>query len=115
MGNNMRELDPRRVHRVTASDAKTGHQFTLEYTNSKSIGNGSFGVVYQAQLVPSGEMVAIKKVLQDKRFKTFGLLANRELAVMRAVTHGNVVALKSFFYCEGENKSEVYLNLVLEF
>lgn len=33
------------------------------------IGNGSFGVVYQARLMDSQEMVAIKKVLQDKRFK----------------------------------------------
>lgn len=33
------------------------------------IGNGSFGVVYQARLIDSQEMVAIKKVLQDKRFK----------------------------------------------
>ena len=31
------------------------------------IGNGSFGVVYQAKLCDTGEMVAIKKVLQDKR------------------------------------------------
>jgi serine/threonine protein kinase len=33
------------------------------------IGNGSFGVVYQVKLVHSGEDAAIKKVLQDKRFK----------------------------------------------
>lgn len=36
---------------------------------SQVIGNGSFGVVYQARLIDSQEMVAIKKVLQDKRFK----------------------------------------------
>ena len=42
----------------------------------KVIGNGSFGVVYQAKLCETGEMVAIKKVLQDKRFK------NRELQVI---------------------------------
>ena len=41
----------------------------VSYTDTKVIGNGSFGVVYQAKLCDSGEMVAIKKVLQDKRFK----------------------------------------------
>ena len=32
-------------------------------------GNGSFGVVYQARLIDTNETIAIKKVLQDKRFK----------------------------------------------
>ena len=41
----------------------------VSYTDTKVIGNGSFGVVYQARLVNTGELVAIKKVLQDKRFK----------------------------------------------
>lgn len=41
----------------------------VSYTDAKVIGNGSFGVVYQAKLVESQELVAIKKVLQDKRFK----------------------------------------------
>ena len=41
----------------------------ISYTDTKVIGNGSFGVVYQAKLVNSNELVAIKKVLQDKRFK----------------------------------------------
>ena len=41
----------------------------VSYTDAKVIGNGSFGVVYQARLVETNEHVAIKKVLQDKRFK----------------------------------------------
>ena len=41
----------------------------VAYSDAKVIGNGSFGVVYQAKLCDTGEMVAIKKVLQDKRFK----------------------------------------------
>lgn len=41
----------------------------VSYTDIKVIGNGSFGVVYQARLIDNQEMVAIKKVLQDKRFK----------------------------------------------
>ncbi|XP_076310969.1 glycogen synthase kinase-3 beta-like isoform X2 [Tachypleus tridentatus] len=81
----------------------------VAYTDTKVIGNGSFGVVYQAQLVDTGEMVAIKKVLQDKRFK------NRELQIMRRLDHCNIVKLKYFFYSNGERKDELYLNLVLEF
>jgi glycogen synthase kinase 3 beta len=81
----------------------------VSYTDTKVIGNGSFGVVYQAKLCDSGEHVAIKKVLQDKRFK------NRELQIMRKLEHQNIVKLKYFFYSSGEKKDEVYLNLVLEF
>ena len=74
------------------------------------IGNGSFGVVYQAKLCETGEMVAIKKVLQDKRFK------NRELQIMRRLDHCNIVSLLYFFYTSGEKKvrqtsSSVFLSL----
>lgn len=41
----------------------------ISYTDTKVIGNGSFGVVYLAKLCDADELVAIKKVLQDKRFK----------------------------------------------
>uniref|UniRef100_A0A1B6FDU2 Protein kinase domain-containing protein n=2 Tax=Cicadellinae TaxID=33370 RepID=A0A1B6FDU2_9HEMI len=81
----------------------------VSYTDTKVIGNGSFGVVYQAKLCDSSEMVAIKKVLQDKRFK------NRELQIMRRLEHCNIVKLKYFFYSSGDKKDEVYLNLVLEY
>uniref|UniRef100_A0A183CFF5 Protein kinase domain-containing protein n=1 Tax=Globodera pallida TaxID=36090 RepID=A0A183CFF5_GLOPA len=81
----------------------------LQYSEAKVIGNGSFGVVYLAKLVHNNEDVAIKKVLQDKRFK------NRELQIMRRLEHRNVVKLKYFFYCSGDKKDEVYLNLILEF
>uniref|UniRef100_A0A2K6G9B3 Glycogen synthase kinase-3 beta n=1 Tax=Propithecus coquereli TaxID=379532 RepID=A0A2K6G9B3_PROCO len=77
----------------------------VSYTDTKVIGNGSFGVVYQAKLCDSGELVAIKKVLQDKRFK------NRELQIMRKLDHCNIVRLRYFFYSSGEKV--VYPNLFL--
>lgn len=86
---------------------------TLRFNAERIIGNGSFGVVFQASVVETGEVVAIKKVLQDKRFK------NRELHIMRQLakqTHPNVIALKHCFYSSDEqNGDEVYLNLVLEY
>ena len=57
---------------VAAADKKgKGDDETEEisYTDAKVIGNGSFGVVYQARLIGSNELVAIKKVLQDRRYK----------------------------------------------
>lgn len=54
------------------------------------------------------EQVAIKKVLQDKRFK------NRELQIMKMVNHPNIVKLKQCFYSTTE-KDETFLHLVLEY
>ncbi|KAI8970698.1 kinase-like domain-containing protein [Pilobolus umbonatus] len=95
-------------HVVVAAKDRTGKDTTLVYTHEKVIGNGSFGVVYQVRLTQTGEEAAVKKVLQDKRFK------NRELEMMRMMHHPNIVDLKAYFYSQGEKREEVYLNLVLE-
>ena len=39
------------------------------YLIEKVIGSGSFGVVYRAKCERTSSVVAIKKVLQDKRYK----------------------------------------------
>jgi len=110
--------DPSRVVTVAAQEGKSGKEMSISYTNCKVVGNGSFGVVFAAKMLPRTKEdgteepeseIAIKKVLQDKRFK------NRELQIMRLVGHPNVVELKAFFYSNGDKKDEVYLNLVLEF
>lgn len=57
------------VIRERVQDGVTGETRELQYTQCKIVGNGSFGVVFQTKLSPSGEDAAIKRVLQDKRFK----------------------------------------------
>lgn len=120
-------LDPKQPVHVAARDGTTGANIELSYDNCKLIGNGSFGVVFQARIA-SGlpqyvnpldppnpavddvrEPVAIKKVMQDKRFK------NRELQIMRIVKHRNVCDLRAFFYTNDDRKQDLYLNLVLEY
>ncbi|SPO38936.1 probable glycogen synthase kinase 3 alpha [Pseudozyma flocculosa] len=102
--------DPNKVIKVVASDGRTGEQKEIAYTNCKVVGNGSFGVGAAAGTSKEQqEDVAIKKVLQDKRFK------NRELQIMRIVRHPNVCDLRAFFYSNGDKKDEVFLNLVLEY
>jgi len=104
--------------RVDGNPNEAGHTVTTGVPNSNApeisyetvrvVGNGSFGVVFQATQLETGDTVAIKKVLQDKRFK------NRELQIMKMMDHVNVVKLKHCFYSTNERR-EVYLNLVLEF
>lgn len=57
------------IIREKVQDGITGETRDLQYTQCKIVGNGSFGVVFQTKLSPSGEDAAIKRVLQDKRFK----------------------------------------------
>lgn len=105
------------VIREKVQDGLTGETKEMQYTQCKIVGNGSFGVVFQTKLSPSGEDAAIKRVLQDKRFKVrvFGDLSdsawdimidtfiqNRELQIMRIVRHPNIVELKAFYYSNGE-------------
>ncbi|XP_020100279.1 shaggy-related protein kinase alpha-like isoform X2 [Ananas comosus] len=94
---------------VTTIGGRNGQpKQTISYMAERIVGHGSFGVVFQAKCLETGEMVAIKKVLQDKRYK------NRELQTMRMLDHPNVVSLKHCFFSTTE-KDELYLNLVLEY
>ncbi|KAI4319355.1 hypothetical protein MLD38_032960 [Melastoma candidum] len=94
---------------VTTIGGKNGHpKQTISYMAERAVGQGSFGIVFQAKCLETGETVAIKKVLQDKRYK------NRELQTMRLLDHPNTVSLKHCFFSTTE-KDELYLNLVLEY
>ncbi|CAN6974669.1 unnamed protein product [Brassica oleracea var. botrytis] len=94
---------------VTTIGGKDGQpKQTISYMAERVVGQGSFGIVFQAKCLETGETVAIKKVLQDKRYK------NRELQTMRLLDHPNVVSLKHCFFSTTE-KDELYLNLVLEY
>ncbi|KAF4660520.1 Glycogen synthase kinase-3 beta [Perkinsus olseni] len=85
------------------------NQSAFTYNAERVIGNGSFGIVYQATVVETQESVAIKKVFQDKRYK------NRELHIMRELKHPNVVTLKHAFYTNGERPDELFLNVVMDY
>lgn len=62
--------EPHKVVKVDASDGRSGDNLEISYTSCKVVGNGSFGVVFAAKLIsPREEDIAVKKVLQDKRFK----------------------------------------------
>ncbi|KAG5061825.1 hypothetical protein JHK85_003008 [Glycine max] len=89
---------------VTTIGGKNGQpKQTISYMAERVVGNGSFGVVFQAKCLETGETVAIKKVLQDKRYK------NRELQTMRLLDHPNVIcrALAYIHNCIGVSHRDI--------
>ncbi|CAD5190580.1 unnamed protein product [Musa acuminata subsp. malaccensis] len=94
---------------VTTIGGRNGQpKQTISYMAERVVGHGSFGIVFQAKCLETGETVAIKKVLQDKRYK------NRELQTMRFLDHPNVISMKHCFFST-TTKDDLYLNLVLEY
>ncbi|VDN00798.1 unnamed protein product [Thelazia callipaeda] len=81
----------------------------IQFNDLKLFASGSFGIVYSGKLKETGEHIAIKSVHQNRRFK------NRELKIMKKLSHKNVVKLKYYFYTAVGQKDEIFLNLVLEF
>jgi len=80
------------------------HRYRLE----KVVGNGAFGIVWRARC-EDGDVVAIKKVLLDRRYH------NRELQMMKVMEHENIVRLRHFFEKQGKKKDETYLHLVMDY
>ena len=76
------------------------------------IGHGTFGVVYRAKEEKTGEIFAIKRVFQDKKYK------NRELEILKELNHPNVINLKHYFYTKTEKEGkepEIFLNCVMDY
>ena len=91
---------------TAAAAASSPQPPNISYSAERIIGNGSFGVVFEAKVVETGDIVAIKKVLQDKRFK------NRELQIMRQLVkdpHPNIVQLQHCFYSQVRKQKTILL------
>ena len=66
---------------TTTPTAGTSRNVQHKYAIEGIAGKGTFGVVYFGRVRLSGEKIAIKKVLQDKRYK------NRELEILKMLDH----------------------------
>lgn len=107
----------RSIHDNITSENKSREDIC--YSNVKAFDSGSFGIVYEAELLLNEnsfgknsvkiQRIAIKKVLQDKRYK------NRELETLKFLRHRYIINLLYYFYSIGENTRDIYLNLIMEF
>merc|ERR1719487_2010436 len=100
--NKKRRLDPREEEKQNGKEIEN-----RTYTAQRILGKGSFGVVYQAQIIETGEIVAIKSIKKPER--------DREVQILKELAgHHNIVELKGAFL-SNESGDDPKLNLVLEF
>ncbi|KAK2949523.1 putative Glycogen synthase kinase-3 [Blattamonas nauphoetae] len=81
----------------------------IKFQNNQPIGVGTFAEVYQAQYPGTEEIVAVKKVMQDRNFR------NRELQIMKVLDHPNCVRMKQYFVSKDAGSRKTYLHIVMEF
>ena len=80
-----------------------------KFTAISIIGKGTFGIVYRAKKENSDDILAIKRVFQDKRYH------NRELEILKELNHPNIINLRNYFYTKGKDESEIFLNCVTDY
>ena len=98
-----RQEKPEKQEKVEKASQEPDKNYKIQET----AGKGTFGVVYKATSLITGEPVAIKKVLQDKRYK------NRELQIMKMLHHPNLLEIKDHYYTK--QGGEEYLNVVMDY
>jgi serine/threonine protein kinase len=76
----------------------------------KQVGSGTYGMVYQARHKVTGEALALKKIKLDKDRdrEGFPVTAVREIKILHALKHVNIVDLKEIVTVrEGEASTTI--------
>ncbi|XP_022153776.1 cyclin-dependent kinase C-2-like [Momordica charantia] len=72
----------------------------------EQIGEGTYGQVYMARELKTGEIVALKKIRMDNEREGFPITAIREIKILKKLHHENVIKLKEIVTSPGPEKDE---------
>jgi len=67
------------------------------------IGDGTYGMVFSALDKESGETVALKKIKMEQETQGFPVTAIREMKILKALGHKNIIALREMITYEKED------------
>jgi serine/threonine protein kinase len=62
-----------------------------KFRRIKKLGQGTFGVVYQAENTETGQMVAIKRIRLESDQEGVPCTAIREVSILKELNHENIV------------------------
>ncbi|CAL5368588.1 unnamed protein product [Camellia sinensis] len=67
----------------------------------EQIGEGTYGQVYMAREIRTGEIVALKKIRMDNEKEGFPITAIREIKILKKLHHENIIKLKEIVTSQG--------------
>lgn len=73
--------------------AETNPTLVLPHWAWQKIGEGTYGVVYKAKAIESGDLIALKKIRLESEDEGVPPTAMREIALLKKLKHANVVHL----------------------
>eukprot|EP01083_Nonionella_stella_P214842 773772_1 len=76
------------------------------YDRLKTIGEGTYGVVYKARNTKNNEWVALKRMYMEDDNEGIPSTTIREIALLKQLNHPNIVELKSIFFENSSNASK---------
>eukprot|EP00898_Chlorokybus_atmophyticus_P009224 jgi/Chlat1/931/Chrsp108S00040 len=98
-----------KASKTSSLEKRTQRQGMDRYVKGGTLGQGTFGVVYQAEDRETGLVVAIKKIRLGKYKEGVNVTALREIKLLKELHHGNVIRLVDVF------PHKRNLNLVFEY
>ncbi|KAH9718707.1 hypothetical protein WN944_023708 [Citrus x changshan-huyou] len=72
----------------------------------EQIGEGTYGQVFMAREIKTGEIVALKKIRMDNEKEGFPITAIREIKILKKLQHENVIKLKEIVTSPGPERDE---------
>ncbi|CAE6094012.1 unnamed protein product [Arabidopsis arenosa] len=72
----------------------------------EQIGEGTYGQVYKAKEIKTGEIVALKKIRMDNEREGFPITAIREIKILKKLHHENVIQLKEIVTSPGRDRDD---------
>ena len=72
------------------------------YTKIQQVGQGTYGSVFMGKDKITHEIVALKRINTDQEENGFPITALREVKILKALNHPNIVALKEIVTSSGK-------------
>ena len=95
---------------VTLSDRNIDSYKIIE-----KIGEGTYGKVFKAKDLFTGDIVAMKYMRMEKEYEGFPITGLREIKILRELHHQNIVQLREVVYSERSKTNEMDTFLVFEY